>query len=514
MVKLLKKLRQKPFSSIRTKLIGFFLLTSLLTSITAVYILVILNQLTVKMDEMFSDNIEINKFLGTMEKVDSYLTKYLVTDDSDSVLNYFIQKDLLQVQATKMHDETQGIYSEDALIYKDIYHLVRSYINETDAAVNGRQLDNADEYIMRYGEADKIAIYIKTYADKINLIHLNVNTQKYSGMSNDLSSLILASIGLIASIITLNVVLIFYMTYNMTRPIIKLASSAEEIAAGNFEADDVEVFSSDEIKIMANAFNAMKHSIKDYIYELHDKAETESKLLEQQIENLKMQYLLDDAELKALQAQINPHFLFNTLNAGMQLATLEDATRTTEFLDDLAKIFRYNVKNMDRVVTIKDEFEMITAYANLFKVRFGNLIEFDFDIDENLLKYKVPPFIIQPLLENATIHGIGGKEEGGTITTAITKCDDRICITIHDDGVGMDEDTRKLIMEGEEFASSNSWHTTGIGIHNVLQRLKLFFDADEMLNVESAPDRGTSVTLKIPMLLEKNIPRVEVDRDV
>ncbi len=404
-----------------------------------------------------------------------------------------------------MYNDKNGIYSEDALIYKDIYFLVESYIEETDSAVNGRQVDDADEYIMRYGEADKISEYIKSYADKINLIHLNQNTRKYAGMSKDLSNLIIANVVLIASIIIFNSVLILYLSYNMTKPIVKLATSAQEIAGGNFETDDVEVYSQDEIKVMANAFNAMKHSIKDYIYELHDKAETESRLLEQQIENLKMQNLLDDAELKALQAQINPHFLFNTLNAGMQLAVLEDAQRTSEFLDDLAKIFRYNVRNVDRVVTIKDELEMIMAYANLFKVRFGDLIKFEYDIDENLLEYKVPPFIIQPLLENATIHGVGDKEDGGVITTKVELKDDRIHITVHDDGVGMDEETIKNILKGTDFEKTSSWHTTGIGIHNVLQRLNLFFEALNMIEIKSSPGNGTSVILKIPRMKKKYI---------
>ncbi len=510
-MKLFVKLRKKLFGSIKTKMLSTFLVTSFLTSMTAIFILIVLNQLTANMNDMFSDNIEIKEFLTTMQEVDSNLTKYLVTDDSDSVLNYFKAKDLLLEQATNMYDETLGIYSEDALIYKDIFHMVESYIEETDAAVKGRQLDDADEYIERYGEADKIAIYIKSFADKVNLSHLDENTQQYSGMSKDLNKLLITNIILIASVISINVILILYLTYNITKPVIKLAQSAEEIAKGNFETEDVEVFSDDEISIMGNAFNAMKHSIKDYIYELHDKSETESKLMEQQIENLKMQYLLDDAELKALQAQINPHFLFNTLNAGMQLAMMEDANKTSEFLDDLAKIFRYNVRNVDRVVRIKDEIEMITSYANLFKVRFGNHIEFYYDIDESLLEYNVPPLIIQPLLENATIHGIGDKEEGGSITTTIKKHGDRINISVHDDGVGIDEETRKLILQCSEFEDTNSWHTTGIGISNVIQRLNLFFSIDNVIDIESAAEKGTTVTLKIPMEIEKDRTNREVD---
>lgn len=227
-------------------------------------------------------------------------------------------------------------------------------------------MDNADEYIARYTEANRITGYIRTYADRLNLNILDKNTAQYLNMSENLNKLHTANLVLTISVIALNVLVIAYMTYNMTRPIIKLAHSAEEISRGNFDAEDVEVSSQDELSIMANAFNAMKHSIKDYIRELHNKADTEAKLLEQQIENLRMQSLLADAEMKALQMQINPHFLFNTLNAGVQLATMEGADRTSAFLDSMAKILRYNVKSLDRIVRSSRDWS-IPVFAQNFR---------------------------------------------------------------------------------------------------------------------------------------------------
>jgi sensor histidine kinase YesM len=147
-------------------------------------------------------------------------------------------------------------------------------------------------------------------------------------------------------------------------------------------------------------------------------------------------------------------------------------------------------------------------------VRFGDLIKFNYQIDKSLLDYKVPPFIIQPLLENATIHGIGNKEEGGTITTIIEKKGDRMHITVHDDGVGMDEKTKEQILKGVDFNNTSNWHTTGIGINNVLQRLNLFFDDKNMLEINSSPGGGTSVTLKIPKMTDKNAAKREGVGDV
>jgi sensor histidine kinase YesM len=244
----------------------------------------------------------------------------------------------------------------------------------------------------------------------------------------------------------------------------------------------------------------MKHSIRNYISELHNKADTESQLLEQQIENLRMQSLLADAEMKALQMQINPHFLFNTLNAGMQLAMIEGADRTTTFLDNMAKIFRYNVKSLDRTVRIKDEIDTIKAYEDLFIVRFGDIMKFEYDIDQSLLDINVQPLIIQPLVENATIHGIGNMEMGGVIKVSLDKDDGLVRMSVQDNGAGMSEETRQKILKCQMYDDDTAGNMTGIGICNVVQRLRLFFRYDDVIEVTSAPGEGTKVTLKIPYI--------------
>ncbi len=475
-----------------------FVITMILMSITSVFILITSSNVIAKMDDMFSVNVAIEEFLITMAKLDDNLADYLSTDNSDSVLEYYKTKEVFLEQAQNMFNETRGIYDQDDLIFKDIVSMVDSYIEQTEAAVVSKQLRDANGYIARYSKANQIAAYIETYADRINLSKVGVNTAQYIGMAEDLSRLSLTNVVLIISVILLNIFVIMNMTYKMTRPIIKLARSAGEISKGNFDIEDIEVVSSDELSVMASAFNAMKHSIRDYIAALHDKADTESQLLEQQIENLKIQSLLVDAEIKALQMQINPHFLFNTLNAGVQLAMLEGADRTSSFLDDISKMFRYNVKSLSRKVKLKEEIDSIRAYSNLIYVRFGDTIKFNFNIDCSLLDIDVPPLIIQPLVENATIHGIGDLEHGGTITISLERGDECAYIMIEDDGVGMDEITRQKILKCEVFESEKSGHTTGIGVANVVQRLRLFFGVDDVIDIISSPLRGTKMILKIP----------------
>lgn len=499
----MKRFSKRIFKSIKTRIILIFVLTTVLTSITSIFILGLSSNIIEKMDEMFASNVQLQEFLDDMHNVNTHLTNYLVTDDSDSLLNYYKYKDIFKEKTQEMFAPSQGIYSQDDLLYKDIFYMVESYFEETDAAMEAKSINNADEFIARYAEANRITGYIQAYVDRLNLSILDVNTTQYLSMSGNLNNLRNSNIVLILSVIALNAMVITYLVYNMTKPIVKLAHSAEEMSKGNFNADDVEVYSQDELSVMASAFNAMKHSIRKYISELHNKADTESQLLEQQIENLKIQSLLADAEMKALQMQINPHFLFNTLNAGVQLAMIEGAERTSSFLDDIAKIFRYNVKSLNRKVKIKDEMDTVRAYSNLFRVRFGDIVKFDYNIDCSLLDIDVPPLIIQPLVENATIHGIGNIDRGGTIVITLERNEDSVMISVSDNGVGMNEETRQKILDCYQFESEKTGHTTGIGVYNVVQRLKLFFSCDDVINVKSEPGKGTTVTLKFPYSLEQ-----------
>lgn len=500
-MKFIRKIfENKMHKSVRTKIVLLFIITTLLTSFTSIFIQRTSDNLILKMDEMFSANVKLDEFVELLQEVDNNLIDYLVTDDSESLLNYHKKKDEFHDKAESMFETTEGVYSQGDLIYKDILYMVDSYIEEADAAVAARLIDDGDKYSARYAEVNIIAGYIRTYADRLNLKYLDTNTRQYQSISEDLSKLTFMNIILLVSVICLNLMIIIYIAYNLTNPIIKLAHSADEIAKGNFDADDINVETDDEISTLANAFNDMKHSIKRYIVALKDKADTETQLFEQRIENLEMQSLLDVAELKALQMQINPHFLFNTLNAAVQLATIERADRTSIFIDDISKIFRYNVKSLDRIVKVSEEIEMVKSYGSMFVVRFGDKVHFNYEIDKNMIDFDIPPLIIQPFVENATIHGFGDMEKAGEITIRLIQQDDFAKIEIEDNGVGMDEKTRRKILKGESVESDNVGHTTGIGIQNVVKRLQIFFNAFDVIDVESEVGQGTKVILKIPMI--------------
>jgi len=224
--------------------------------------------------------------------------------------------------------------------------------------------------------------------------------------------------------------------------------------------------------------------------------------------NLKMKNLLKNAELQALQSQINPHFLFNTLNAGVQLAMMEDAEKTSNFLAKMSDLFRYNLRKMDNPVTLQEEIQNVYSYIFLLETRFGDLIKYEYNIDEGALDISMPAQILQPVIENACIHGVGDMESGGLITLSVKRMDNIIQVTIEDNGKGMDSKTMDEIFNPSSEMpvtkdKNKKGHTTNIGLNNVIKRLRGFYGEQDVFEIKSVVGKGTSMILKLPLVKEE-----------
>jgi sensor histidine kinase YesM len=214
---------------------------------------------------------------------------------------------------------------------------------------------------------------------------------------------------------------------------------------------------------------------------------------------LMMQSHLKDAQLKYLQAQINPHFLFNTLNAGVQLAMMEDAERTGIFLQNMAEFFRYNVRRNNQDATLGEEIHLVDNYMYILNVRFSGEILFEKDIDESLLNVRVPSMILQPIVENAVSHGIRGLDRQGRIELAVSESpdDQTIRISIWDNGAGMEEERIQQVLLGQ--VQENQSDSNGVGLGNVIERLRLYFHDQAKLEIFSeGKNKGTEILITIP----------------
>lgn len=221
------------------------------------------------------------------------------------------------------------------------------------------------------------------------------------------------------------------------------------------------------------------------------------KLREEMKARIELEKALKDSELKALQSQINPHFLFNTLNTIGRLALIENANRTEEIVYSLAEMLRYTLKkSMNQLVTLNEEVLHIERYLKIQSIRLGDRLKYKIDIPDEIKKVKIPLMILQPFVENSIKHGIDMKEEGGTIKITGYSIKDDVIIKISDDGVGIPKEKLDIIFNEKEINGSSSM--TGIGINNVDKRLRLHFGHDYKVEIKNNAEKGTTVKIRLP----------------
>lgn len=497
----MKRMPKFSLNTIRKRMLFYFLMSIILVSFVSVYLSINSNSFFRKIDSMFSASILLEDMKYYLDESEKNLAIYIQTKDSDSKNRYQLYTDLLNESTMKLKSTLPAAdyYNMDKLS-----NLIDTFTENAEDAISAKQGRDANTMREKYNNVHQTGKYIMEEIQRLNLRQLEQNTEYYSALSRNNIIAGKANLVMIIDIIVLSCIIILYITYKMTDPIMKLSQSAEEISKGNFDVDEVIVTSEDEIKVMAEAFNKMKSSVRNYIKELQNKSEIESKLMEKEMQNLKMQTLLNNAELQSLQSQINPHFLFNTLNAGVQLAMMEEADKTSIFLENLAALFRYNVRRLDTEVTLNDEINSVRAYIDLMKVRFGDMILFNVEVeDDELLQTPMPPLILQPIVENSCIHGVGEKEGVGSVSIRVFRDNGEGIIEVADNGVGMDHGVIENIFRKASggdilLVKPKKGHTTGIGINNVIQRLRIYFKEEDVINIYSAKGRGTKVIIRIP----------------
>ncbi|GMK43145.1 hypothetical protein PghCCS26_02720 [Paenibacillus glycanilyticus] len=272
-------------------------------------------------------------------------------------------------------------------------------------------------------------------------------------------------------------VLIAYMT---TRPIIRLTQSMKAVEIQNFEVDIREP-RSDEIGTLERRFNSMLSRIKELI-QTEYKATIEKRT----------------AQVKAMQAQINPHFLHNALQAIGGIALSRNVPEINDHVRAISDLFRYTIRMKSDLVTIADELEHARNYLQIQKLRFQSMIEIRIDADEECLGCRIPKFSLQPIVENCFFHGLEGKMDAWTISIRVEKVLDEIEIDIADNGMGIEEARLAEIRRQLSQPADGQENGEGMGISNVNARIKLLFGDEYGLFISSEWNAGTTVKLLIP----------------
>jgi methyl-accepting chemotaxis protein len=313
-------------------------------------------------DEVYKSNVGLNDLIDTLTGVQDNLYEYLNTKSSESLENYYRSEQ----DYSNLISELNGkiIDNDMILMQKNIRNMSETYLKIVDDTVDAKRGRNIEKYKNNYEKATVMYDYISTYINSLNNEQFKYNSDNYELLQMSLRVLEIISTVVLLVITTFNVVLIIIVTRSITGPLMKLTRAAYEVAGGNFEVDLIHVDSSDEVEIVTKAFNTMIVNIHQYIIKTTESMELENRMMEK---DLMMTNHLKDAQLKYLQAQINPHFLFNTLNAGAQLAMMEGADKTCLFIENMADFFRFNMKSFDQDSTIRDEIKLVDSYIYIFR---------------------------------------------------------------------------------------------------------------------------------------------------
>lgn len=356
-----------------------------------------------------------------------------------------------------------------------VYHPQQQQLyNELQTENIGLIMESESDTIL-YGKGSGEKLYTISRSEKTGWTVVDsVRVEELLRKSNEAQSIyILVAAGLVA------VALFFskFIAKNITQPIQKLCESMEKVQEGDFSVSDVVVDSANEIGSLTTSFNVMTHRIQD--------------LMEQ---NIREQEAKRKSELKALQSQINPHFLYNTLDSIIWMAEGKKNEEVVLMTASLARLLRQSISNEDEVVSIGQEIEYARGYLTIQKMRYKDKMEYQIDVDPSILNIPLIKLVLQPVIENAIYHGLKYKESKGFLLVRGFPKDGNAVLQVIDDGVGMDEETLEHIYEKHKV----NYRSNGVGIYNVQKRLQLYYGNEYGITYESEVGKGTTATITIP----------------
>ncbi|MEH7117633.1 sensor histidine kinase [Neobacillus vireti] len=339
-----------------------------------------------------------------------------------------------------------------------------------------KQINHSKKNVFYLKNKQGYIFFQKAFNNQVAIVKVIPQTIIMKGVTKTLVYAIIISV---FSII-LTVFLSIYISLRTTKPITQLVNAMQEVEDNNFDVR-IETDRIAEIGLLEKRFTSMIYRIKELI----DK-------------EYKSEIATKEAQFKALQAQINPHFLYNTLQLVGGMAIAHHAEKIYMVISALSDMFRYITGKQGDMVLIETEMEHLKNYLYIQNQRFDGKIETDIFLEEGTEGYKIPMLTLQPLVENAFIHGFEQKVGCWKLSVEVQKVFDEIEISINDNGVGIPEEKLKSLM-GEINQLSQPLKTTGsIGIKNVAARIGLYFGNDYGLNISSEVGHGTQIIIRIP----------------
>ncbi len=311
----------------------------------------------------------------------------------------------------------------------------------------------------------------------------DVQTMRAS-MQQFYSRMFLVLIAICSLVVIMVIVISYYLSSGITRPIKRLSEVTRQVARGDLQVR-ANIEAGAEIGVLSDSLDKMI----DQINLLFDQVKTE-------------QIRLRKAELELLQAQINPHFLYNTLDTIVWLAEAGDQAQVVSMVGSLSNFFRTTLNEGRDVVTIRDELKHVNSYLQIQQVRYQDIMEYEVNVPDDIVEYTIPKITLQPLVENALYHGIKNKRGKGKITVSGEQVQNYLLLYVEDNGIGITEERLKQI--SDKINNADDVEGEVFGLHNVNERIRLKFGNRYGIHVDSVYGEGSKVSIMLP--LEKITP--------
>lgn len=450
-------------------------------------------------DEIVSNMTVVNNYnLNFKEEMDESLYKLVVgyvtldTIETDkSLKNPYTLIDELRSEFTRLTAITTE--SESKLWLESLLRNIDTLEKRVDDIVDsisagGRYNENIEKldnniYILTELIQDDIQYYIyyqTRYMDKVT-----DTLQDQIGRFMVVCSVL---IGVLIIVVAVSAVMI---VSGIIQPISQLNQATEKIAQGDFNAR-AQADSDDEVAELAVSFNKMAGSMQSLI----DKVKEDERKMRK-------------ADLRLLQEQIQPHFLYNTLDTIVWLIESNEPDEAVTMVVTLSDFFREILSKGKEFISIKEEEKHISSYLQIQEMRYRDILEYDIQLDQVIYKYQILKLTLQPVVENALYHGIKYKRAKGCIHIHGEKEGDIIRLTVRDDGVGMDEDELEQLRQQIEKPCQET--EKGFGLANVNERIHMYFGPEYGMKIQSQKGKGTTVEIVIPALLEAPVEKTGND---
>ncbi|MGD1822009.1 MAG: sensor histidine kinase [Pleomorphochaeta sp.] len=436
------------------------------------------------------ENLIVHNIITEIEQCSTLLEEYRISKIPER------QKELLLKQETILLNIESEINSL-SMLYKDSpnrYFLNngiingKTTINELLSKLDTDSINDDESFYKVYYRISNTYDYLNKYlTNQYLLVMVKDNVEIMEQREQQLLRLRISSIILFLILLLGYIITTSRTTKKMLTPIDEMVQTAKSIAEGDFNSKQRVTEGPQELVFLADSINNMKISLQDRMKLIEENSLLEKEIHKKEIEQLNIQKELEKAKFNSLQSQINPHFLFNTLNIIQLTALFENASKTGKLIENLSCIFRYSLEHQEEI-TIKEELDFTEQYLKIQQARFKERLQYSISCGELCKNILIPPLIIQPLVENSIIHGIEPKEKGGRVDIEAFKNKNEIVINISDTGIGI-----------EKNKTFNNFKGHNIGINNIKKRLIIYFENKASINFSKLNENGgCKVEIKLP----------------